>query len=216
MKASLVYRWSRNFFRFGVLPLFRFRVEGIENIPEKGGVILASNHQSFLDPVALGCGTPRVPVRFMARDTLFQTRFMGFYLRQTHVFPVRRGGADRSAWKLFEELVRQGEQVTFFPEGTRSEDGRLQQGNPGSGMLIHRCPGATVIPVRIRGTHKVLPRSGGFKGFHRISVRFGKPVDLSDLWAQEGGREVYAQTTERIMAAIAALPLVGGRDDDAP
>lgn len=196
------------------MPLLRFRVAGTEHIPARGGVILASNHQSFLDPVLLGCGSSRLPVHFMARDSLFRTWPLGWYLRQTHTFGVRRGGADRQAWRRFEELVAAGEQVTFFPEGTRSPDGSLLPANPGSGMLIHRCPQATVLPVRIRGTHRVLSKAGGFGGLRPVSVRFGPPVDLSAEFAAEGGREAYAAIADKIMAAIAALPTVDGRDDD--
>ena len=215
MKATLLYRGSRNFYRTVFLPLLRFKVGGLEHIPPGGGLILACNHQSFLDPILLGCGSPRVPTHFMARESLFKSRILNFYFRRTHTFAVKRGGADRQAWKHFEDLVRDGEQVTFFPEGTRSADGSLQPGNPGSGMLIHRCPGAVVVPARIRGAHKVLNKVRGFSGLHPVSIAFGPPVDLSAEWGQKGSREVYAAITDKIMAAIAALPLVGGRDDDA-
>jgi 1-acyl-sn-glycerol-3-phosphate acyltransferase len=214
MKASLLYRGSRNFYRWILLPLLRFKVAGREHIPASGGLILASNHQSFLDPIILGCGTTRIPVNFMARESLFKSRILNFYFRNTHTFGVKRGGADREAWRYFEKLVRDGEQVTFFPEGTRSDDGRLQPGNPGSGMLIHRCPGACVLPARIRGTHRVLNKTRGLRGPHPVSLGFGPPVDLKDLWEQKGSREVYTAITDRIMAAIAAIPLVDGRDDD--
>jgi len=215
MQASLLYRASRFFYRSVLLPLLKFRVAGREYIPVSGGLILASNHQSFLDPIVLGCGSTRVPAHFMARESLFRSRILGFYFRNTHTFGVKRGGVDRQAWKHFENLVRDGEQVTFFPEGTRSADGVLQAGNPGSGMLIHRCPGAIVVPARIRGTYKVLNKSRGFAGLHPISVAFGPPVDLGAEWAQKGGREVYAAITDKIMAAIAAIPPVDGIDDDA-
>jgi 1-acyl-sn-glycerol-3-phosphate acyltransferase len=214
MKATLYYRGSRFFYRSVLLPLLKFKVGGLEHIPPTGGLILASNHQSFLDPILLGCASPRVPTHFMARDTLFKSRILNFYFKRTHTFAVKRGGADRAAWKYFEGLVRDGEQVTFFPEGTRSPDGRLQPANPGSGMLIHRCPGATVLPVRIRGTWKVLNKTRGFSGLYPISVAFGPPVELADFWAMDGSREVYAAITDKIMAGIAAIPLVEGRDDD--
>jgi 1-acyl-sn-glycerol-3-phosphate acyltransferase len=214
MKASPLYRGSRFFYRKVLLPLLSFRVGGLEHIPPSGGLILASNHQSFLDPIVLGCGSPRVPTHFMARESLFRSRILSFYFRNTHTFGVKRGGADRQAWKYFEGLVRDGEQVTFFPEGTRSDDGKLQPGNPGSGMLIHRCPGAYVVPCRIRGTWRVLNKTRGIRGLHPISLGFGPPVDLSEFWPQKGGREVYAAITDKIMAAIAAIQPVDGRDDD--
>lgn len=209
-----MYRASRSFYRALFLPLLKFRVGGLGNIPPTGGLILASNHQSYIDPILLGCATPRLPVHFMARESLFRSRILNFYFRNTHTFGVKRGGADRQAWKHFEQLVGDGEQVTFFPEGTRSPDGKMQLANPGSGMLIHRCPGAIVIPARIRGSWKVLNKTRGFSGLHPVSVCFGPPVDLGAEWGQKGSREVYTAVTEKIMAAIAAIPLVDGRDDD--
>jgi 1-acyl-sn-glycerol-3-phosphate acyltransferase len=214
MTPSLSYRLSRALGSWVVLPWLRFKVAGRENVPLTGPVILVSNHQSYLDPMLLSCGSPRAPIEYMARDTLFRHPLAGFYFRHTHAFPVRRGGADRQAWKHFETLVKQGKQVSFFPEGTRSEDGSLLPVVPGSGMLIHRCPGAAVIPVRIRGSWKVLNKRRGFGGLHPVSVRFGQALDLSAEWAQEGSREVYQSIANKVMAAIAALPPVDGRDDD--
>lgn len=214
MSASLTYRLTWVLGTYAVLPLLRYRVAGREHVPMQGPVILASNHQSYLDPMILGCGSPRLPIRFMARDTLYNNPVAGAYFRWSQTFPVKRGGADRQAWKTFESLVKAGEQVSFFPEGTRCEDGRLQPAVPGSGMLVHRCPGAAVIPARIRGSWKVLNKRKGFGGLHPVSVRFGPPVDLGAEWARPGGREAYQAVAEKIMAAIAALPPVDGRDDD--
>jgi 1-acyl-sn-glycerol-3-phosphate acyltransferase len=212
MKPSFAYRLTWHFASV-VLPLLKFKVSGSENVPLSGPVILASNHQSYLDPMILGYGSPRLPIRFMARDTLYNNAVAGYYFRKAQTFPVKRGGADRQAWKRFEELVMSGEQVSFFPEGTRTVDGKLQAVVPGSGMLIHRCPNAVVIPARIRGSWKVLNKDKGFGGLHPVSIGFGKPVDLSAEWAQTG-REAYQGIADKIMAAIAAIPPVDGRDDD--
>jgi 1-acyl-sn-glycerol-3-phosphate acyltransferase len=203
MKPSVVYRLTWHLASV-ILPLLKFKVSGRENVPLTGPVILASNHQSYLDPLLLGYGSPRLPVRFMARDTLDNNPLAGFYFRQAQTFPVKRGGADRQAWKMFETLVASGEQVSFFPEGTRTVDGKLQPVVAGSGMLIHRCPTAVVIPARIRGSWKVLNKKTGFGGLHPVSIAFGKPVDLSAEWAATG-RDAYQAIADKIMAAIEAL-----------
>lgn len=212
MKPSFAYRLTWHFSSL-VLPLLKYKVAGTEHIPLTGPVILASNHQSYLDPMILGYGSPRLPIRFMARDTLYNNPVAGYYFRKAQTFPVKRGGADRQAWKRFEELVKSGEQVSFFPEGTRTVDGKLQPVVAGSGMLVHRCPGATVVPARIRGSWKVLNKEKGFGGLHPVSVAFGPPVDLSAEWASNG-REAYQAIADKISAAIAAIPPVDGRDDD--
>lgn len=214
MTPSLSYRLTWVLGTYILMPLCKFKAAGREHVPMTGPMILASNHQSYLDPTILGCGSPRMPIRFMARESLYNNRLAGFYFRHAMTFPVKRGGADRQAWKKFESLVKEGEQVAFFPEGTRTEDGKLLPVVAGSGMLIHRCPGAAVIPARIRGSYKVMNKKTGWGGFRSVSVGFGPPVDLSAEWAQAGSREVYQAVAEKIMAAIAAIPPIDGRDDD--
>ena len=210
----MIYTFVWHFGRLLFKVLTRWHVGGAENVPMSGGVILVSNHQSYLDPLILGCACPRRPVHFMARESLFKNPFFGALIRSIHAFPVKRGGADRQAWRAFEKMVADGEQVSFFPEGTRSDDGQLQTANAGSGMLIHRCKGATIIPVRIRGTYKVLNKGKGYQGLKPLSVVFGQPLDLGPEMAAADSREVYEAIASKCMAAIAAIPTVGGRDED--
>jgi 1-acyl-sn-glycerol-3-phosphate acyltransferase len=214
MKPHLNYLFFRQLSRTILFPLVRFRYAGTENIPKTGPVILVSNHQSYMDPVLIGCANPRKPVLYMARESLFRWGPFAWFLGQMHVFPVKRGGADRSAWRHFEKLVADGEQVNFYPEGTRSPDGKLQSANPGAGMLIHRCKGAVVIPVRVRGAYKVLNKDRGFSGLHPVSLVYGPPVDVSAEMAAEGGRETYQALADKVMAAIAAIEPIDGKDDD--
>jgi 1-acyl-sn-glycerol-3-phosphate acyltransferase len=194
--------------------LLRVKIVNARAVPEKGGVILVCNHESFFDPPIVGSSTSRKPVRFMARDSLFEAPVVGWFIKRIKAFPVRRGGADRHAWKLFSDFIKNGELVCFFPEGTRSGDGKLQPANPGSGMLIHRCPGAVILPVRLFGTGKVLHRDMGFQGLHAVSVVFGEPLDLSEEMKKDGDREVYTVIANKVMAAIAALKPPEGRHQE--
>ncbi len=206
----MVYYFTWLLGRILVWPLFRITRIGKERVPRSGGVILASNHLSYLDPLVLGITCPRKPIRFMARESLYRNPVFRLFLWAAYTFPVKRGGADRGAWRHFENLVATGQQVSFFPEGTRSEDGQLLPANPGAGMLIHRCTGATVIPVRITGTDRILNKAKGFQGLFKVTIAYGSPVDLSAELALEGSREVYQRVADKVMAAIAALP--GGSD----
>jgi cytidylate kinase len=199
------YNFARFFFGTLLRIFARFEIRDRRAVPMVGPLILISNHESYIDPVAVGVASPRVPTRFMARASLWDSKLLAIYNDAVGAFPVKRGGADRQAWRRFEELVKGGAQVCFFPEGTRSPDGKLQPPNPGAGMLIHRCQGATILPVRVFGTHKVLHKDKGFQGFHQIRVAFGKPVDLSAEWAKPGSREVYQVIAEKMMAGIAAI-----------
>jgi len=208
-KNMPAYNFAR--FVFGTLlrVFARFEIRNRQAVPMQGPLILVSNHESYIDPVAVGVASPRTPTRFMARASLWDSKIMAIYNDAVGAFPVKRGGADRQAWRRFEELVKGGAQVCFFPEGTRSPDGQLQPANPGAGMLIHRCKGAVILPVRVFGSHKVLHRDKGFQGFHKIKVAFGKPVNLDEEWNQPGSREVYQRMAEKMMAGIAAITWEG-------
>ena len=185
--------------------LWGYYVTGAENVPKKGGLILVCNHSSYLDPPFVAMATFRRKLNFMARDSLFRHWLFGWYISALKAFPVRRGGADRGAWRDFQRMVDNGETVLFFPEGTRTPDGKLQTANPGSGMLIHRCKGATVLPVRIFGAYELWPKGKSMQGLKPIGVTFGKPLDLSAEMNQPGGRETYAAIIDKVMAGIGEL-----------
>jgi 1-acyl-sn-glycerol-3-phosphate acyltransferase len=108
---------SRVGFRELVRRLYRIEVFGAENIPEAGGCILASNHESLVDPFILGVATKR-EIRFMAKSELFANRAMAAAMRALGAFPVERGGGDRTAFGEAAEMLRRGELLGIFPQGT--------------------------------------------------------------------------------------------------
>lgn len=180
----------------------RWEVIGRENIPEKGGVMLCGNHVSYIDPPALGAGATR-PVHFMAKLELFRIPVLGFLIRHVGAFPVKRGTADRSALKKAVELLKNGEIVGMFPEGTRSLDGKLKPPEPGVGMIALRAR-VPVVPVALVNTEKLLPPHSFLFKFSRVKVVYGKPVALDDMDGQ-GGREAIEEVGRRIMSAIGQL-----------
>jgi 1-acyl-sn-glycerol-3-phosphate acyltransferase len=121
-----------------------------------------------------------------------------------HGFPVKRHTADRAALRRALNLLRDGETVTLFPEGERSRDGSLKTGEPGVGLIALRSR-APVIPVAVRGTWEVLPPGAVTLKPHKITVEFGPPVDLADLYGPRETRDAPQEATDRIMAAIAGL-----------
>jgi 1-acyl-sn-glycerol-3-phosphate acyltransferase len=173
---------------------FGFRAYGRHHIPRSGGVILAINHQSYLDPVVVGCGSRR-PVHFMARDTLFRGVF-GLLIRALNAFPVVRGGGDVAALKQYIARVRGGKVVMLFPEGTRSRDGRIQRLLPGVGMLAVRA-GAPVVPTYVSGTFDAWPRHRSLPRHAEIAIRFGSAITVE---RRDG--ESKRQHQERIRTAI--------------
>ena len=131
----------------------RTHAKGTGRMPNSGGVVLACNHLSMLDPWLLGVLLPR-QLYFMAKEELFQITPLGWYLRHAGTFPVRRGEVDRTAFKYAEALLRQGEIVMVFPEGHRSDFGGAQAARSGAVMLATRT-NSPILPVGVWGTENL-------------------------------------------------------------
>jgi 1-acyl-sn-glycerol-3-phosphate acyltransferase len=183
---------------------FRLRTYGRENLIEDGPAILASNHASYLDPPLVGVSC-RKDVYFLARKSLFKRPVVGPILAQLNTVPVDRDRGDVGAIRAMIKLLKSGNRVLVFPEGTRSKDGNLQPARAGVGLLIAKSL-APVVPVRVFGSHAALPRSGGIR-FVPITVVIGKPLFFTkqDLGTDE--RAAYQVLSDRVMAAIAALEM---------
>ena len=183
---------------------FRLRTYGRENLIEDGPAILASNHASYLDPPLVGVCC-RKDVYFLARKSLFERPVIGPLIAQLNTVPVDRDRGDVGAVRAMIKLLKSGNRVLVFPEGTRSKDGNLQPARAGVGLLIAKSL-APVVPVRVFGSYAALPRSGGIR-FVPITVVIGKPLFFTkqDLGTDE--RAAYQVLSDRVMAAIAALEM---------
>ena len=113
---------------------FRAEIIGRENMPREGAVILAANHMSNWDPPFLACFLFR-PVSYMAKVELFKNPIFGAAITKCHAFPVKRGGADKSAIKTAVNVLKEGRCLGLFPEGTRSRDGHLKKAEAGVGLI---------------------------------------------------------------------------------
>ncbi len=180
---------------------FGLRSFGRGNVPREGGVILAVNHASFLDPVVVGCALRR-QVHYMARRTLFWGPF-GTLIRALNAFPVDRGGADRAAVKEFVKRVRGGNAVMLFPEGTRTPDGRLGVIRRGAGALAVRA-GAPVVPTYIDGTFDAWSRHRKFPRRARLAIHFGRPIAVGRR-PEESKRAQQERIRSRIVSRLRAL-----------
>ncbi len=182
---------------------FRFRVIHRERMIQSGPVILAMNHQSYLDPPLAGTTCDRA-IYFLARRTLLDVPLLGWVLPKLNVIPVNQEGVDRSAIKAVIRVLQAGNGVLVFPEGSRTLDGTLQPAEPGMGLVIAKTL-APVVPMRIFGAREALPRSGGRLRFVPITVVIGEPIFFSAADIQPGGKDLYARLSDRVMKAIAAL-----------
>jgi len=185
--------------------VYRPRVEGKDNVPRTGPVIFASNHLSFIDSIAIPVAAPR-PVHFLAKASYFDKWASRTFFTSIGAIPVHRGAGQAALDALDQQrqLLDDGRAVALYPEGTRSLDGRLYKGRTGVAFLALQT-GAPVVPVGLVGTDKVMPVGATMPSLkHRVTVKFGEPLDLSSAGPATSGRARRVATDE-IMAAIHAL-----------
>jgi 1-acyl-sn-glycerol-3-phosphate acyltransferase len=190
--------------------LYRPTIRGTENVPLTGGVILASNHLSFIDSFAIPLAAPR-QVRFLAKSDYFTgTGFRGALTRglfeSVGAIPVDRRSSRAAQESLDAALavLRAGEAFGIYPEGTRSRDGRLYRGRTGVGFLALTAQ-VPVVPVALAGTQDILPVEGRFPRLAKVSVTFGEPLDFTQRYAGVPQGRARREVTDEIMDAIAAL-----------
>jgi 1-acyl-sn-glycerol-3-phosphate acyltransferase len=177
----------------------RLEVIGSENIPEEGGTIVAANHMSYLDPPVIGAALKR-RATYMAREGLFNIPLLGAIVR-SFSFPVRRGRPQPSTIKEAVKRLKQGELIVMFPEGSRSINGNLLNAKRGVGVIaaISRMP---VVPTFIKGTEKVLPVGAKFLRTAKITVIFGKPIEIDK---EENDRHFQERISRDIIEEIKKL-----------
>ncbi|TFU27249.1 lysophospholipid acyltransferase family protein [Thermus tengchongensis] len=176
-QPNLVYRMAWPVARGLLHLLFGYRVEGAENVPREGPVILAANHLSILDPIVIGAGVRR-PVSFLARADIFRLPFLSWLLPRFYAIPVERGQSDLSAIKGAIRALERGMAFGIFPEGTRSRTGRLQPFKTGVAAIALRT-GSPVVPVAVVGTDEAWPVGHKLFRLRRpIRVIYGKPIPV--------------------------------------
>jgi 1-acyl-sn-glycerol-3-phosphate acyltransferase len=181
------------------------RIDGVEQVPREGGLILTPNHGSYADPLILGMACPRV-IWWMTKKHLFKIPLLGPIMRIFHAFPVDVEHFDREALRFSEELVRKGEVLCIFPEGGVSDDGRLLPLKPGLGLIALRT-GAPVLPVALVRTHRFFPPTGWLPRFvpGGVEVRFGAPIPLEQVPTDISRREQSEWITARVRDALLTL-----------
>lgn len=191
---------------------FGFRILHRERMIQYGPVILAMNHQSYLDPPLAGNTSDR-PIYFLAKKSLLKAPVLGPILPKLNVIPVELEGTDRSALKALVRILRSGNAVLVFPEGSRSPDGNLQPALPGLGLVIAKTR-APVVPMRIFGAFDAWPIGGKLRLRRPITIVVGEPIYFSEADLERGGREAYSNLSRRVMDAIAALQLPSAKIDN--
>ncbi len=194
-KATWLFGWLSH-------PIFfRYRIEGLHNLPKNGGCILACNHTYGLDFCLVGAAGPR-QVHFMAKAELFRANpLLARYLYGLGAFPVERNKSDFGALRTAVQKVKDGNVLGMFPEGTRSKTGQLQKAKTGTARIAISA-GVPVVPAAVIGSQEIFKHYWKLKPRPYITIRYGEPL----IWSGSAkGEEASRQFTDQIMSAIADL-----------
>ncbi len=201
-----VYSFVRSVLFIGYKAVFSFRFFASEKVPAASyerGVILASNHASFLDPPILGISVKR-HVTYLAKEYLFKPLFLGWLLRSVGALPIKTQSDDFKSIRQLIRILKNRGCIVVFPEGTRSPDGALREAEVGVGFLAIKS-GAVVVPVYIRGSYEAFPRQKKMFTPKPVSVYYGDPfvpaLDKDIL----SNPDPYKAVGQRIMAEIKIL-----------
>lgn len=181
----------------------RLQTIDLENIPEKGGVILAPNHPSDLDSFILGTAIRR-QLHTMGKEELFRRHFAGFIFRKLNAFPVKRGRFDRESIRTAVNVLKEGNVIDMYPEGTVSKDGSLQEPKLGTAFIALQAK-VPVVPVAIIGSFGVMSKGKRFPRPHKVIIRFGKPLYFDEYYDKPYNKEILRIVTTRIMKEVKKL-----------
>ena len=179
MKANPAWKFLQVIARILTTLLFDLKVYGVDHVPAEGGVLLVSNHQSYLDPVLLGVRLKR-PLSYLAKSELFKNRAFGRFIRWLGAFPVKQGSSDVGAMKQTISRLQEGHALNIYPEGSRTENGQMLPMERGVSLVIKRA-NVPVVPVAIDGSYQAWPKSHRLFRAHPIRVMYGPPMELSGL-----------------------------------
>ncbi len=210
-EKKLNYEWApsrgwyivlRAFFTVVFHTIWPLRVTGREHVPRQGAAIIVCNHLSLVDPFVVGYAGDRI-VNFMGKEELFRTPIIGFLIRKVGAFPVDRTRRDPAAMRTALQVLKSGELLGMFPEGTRSTTGEMLEFRAGAARLAARTE-VPIIPAALHNTNKAMP-PGKLLRPARISIRFGEPFELTELYDRKDKGEAMERALHTIKERIEAL-----------
>lgn len=191
----MFYKTAKVILRFIMLFVFRIEFKGGENMPGEGGVILASNHKSYWDPVVLALASPR-KLRFMAKSELFKNKLFGGLITALGAFPVQRGKGDIGAVKSALTILKGDGVMLIFPEGKRCKDDTAEA-KPGAVMLAARAR-VPVVPAYI---------SGKYRWFSKITVTFGEPIYYEEYYEKKAVVSELQQSSDMLIKKMRSFKI---------
>ena len=205
MTGNWLYTGGQVLCRLFTTTQFDLKVKGVKNIPRTGGAIIASNHQSLLDPVLIGVQVPR-PFTYLAKSDLFVNPYLSWLIRSLYAFPVQQDRGEISAVREAIRRLQEGRALVLFPEGSRTVNGELLPLAPGIGLIARKAD-VPIVPCVIHGSFEAWPK--GHKLFRpgKIRVHFGRAMHVNHLKASEIVREV-GQTMHRMFDQLRSETLL--------
>ena len=198
-ERSLLWRTLQIPVRLTATLAFDLKAFHPERVPVTGGVLMLSNHQSYLDPPLLGTRLNR-SMAYLADAELFKFAPFGWLIRTLNAFPIEQGRGDLGAMKQSIRLLQEGWLLNVFPEGSRTPDGNLHPAQKGAALIVRRA-GVPVVPVAIHGSYEAWPKTQKFPRPHPIRILYGEPVNLSN----EKPEEITAWIDETLGRMLADL-----------
>jgi len=180
-----------------------FHVVGAENLPRKGPLIICPSHSATLDPPMVPAFTPRADTWNMAKSEYFRGGVVEFFFRRYHAFPVVRHSADRNALRRSFDVLKAGQALIIYPEGTRVESGVLATPEPGAGFIAQKAACA-VVAVGLTGTRECLPKGAHWPRRVPVTITYGKPF-LVATRRPDGTKITHQEAADAIMVEIAEL-----------
>ncbi len=170
---QICYRLAKALLRLLCWSYFRVSSEGRENVPKRGPVLLACHHSSYMDPLIVGVAVPRI-VSYLAREDLFRPP-LKWLIEHLFAYPISRDSRDMKAMRLAQSLLKEGRVILVFPEGTRTDNGKVKSFKAGVGWIALRTQ-VPVVPVYVEGAYRCWPRSQGLPRPGKMRVFFGPPL----------------------------------------
>lgn len=203
--APVLYRMLKRLLPPLINPYFHLHVEGLDNVPQEGGAILACNHLSFIDSLVLPLNVPR-PVYFLGKAEYFESWRTRWFFEGVGVVPVYREGGrkGRESLETGMRILRGGDLLGVYPEGTRSPDGRMYKGKTGP-VRMAIATSVPVVPCAVQGSDVAMPISARIPRRHPVTVLYGRPLDFSRYHGQERDPFVVRAATDELMCEIMML-----------
>ncbi|MBU2563561.1 MAG: 1-acyl-sn-glycerol-3-phosphate acyltransferase [Actinobacteria bacterium] len=183
--------------------LYRVEKIDLDKVPINGKLIICSNHISYLDPVVIGTYFPRC-VYFMAKKELYNNKFLSYLVTFYNTFPVERKAFNRKAFSISFEILKNGNVLCLFPEGTRSTDGVLRGGKKGIGFIA-AASNTPILPVAMSGTNKIIQKPYRRIFFPRVKLIVGDIIDIKDILKEHSKKEAISIIVDRTMKEIGKI-----------